>query len=157
MVFLCLAVLYESWSVPLSVLLAVPLGVLGTVFAIALRGLSNDVYFQVALLTTFGLTSKNAILIIVFAEDSFRRGSSLSLAALSAAQTRLRPIMMTSLAFIAGMVPLAVATGAGANSRIAMGTGIIDGTLAGTVLALFFVPLFFILVKHYLTRTPKSY
>ncbi|KGD72734.1 efflux RND transporter permease subunit [Pantoea vagans] len=151
-VFLCLAALYESWSVPFSVLLAVPLGVLGTVLAVALRGLSNDIYFQVALLTTVGLTSKNAILIIEFAEDAVRRGSSLSAAALLAARTRLRPIMMTSLAFIAGVIPLAVATGAGANSRIAIGTGIIGGTLAGTVLALFFVPLFFVLVKHYLTR-----
>jgi len=151
-VFLCLAALYESWSVPFSVLLAVPLGVLGTVVAVALRGLSNDIYFQVALLTTVGLTSKNAILIIEFAEEAVRQGSSLSAAALQAARTRLRPIMMTSLAFIAGVIPLAVATGAGANSRIAIGTGIIGGTLAGTVLALFFVPLFFVLVKHYLTR-----
>jgi len=155
-VFLCLAALYESWSVPFSVLLAVPLGVLGTVLAVALRGLSNDIYFQVALLTTVGLTSKNAILIIEFAEDAVRRGSSLSAAALQAARTRLRPIMMTSLAFIAGVIPLAVATGAGANSRIAIGTGIIGGTLAGTVLALFFVPLFFVLVKHYLTRHRKG-
>ncbi|WP_187494200.1 efflux RND transporter permease subunit, partial [Pantoea agglomerans] len=109
-----------------------------------------------ALLTTVGLTSKNAILIIEFAEDAVRRGSSLSAAALQAARTRLRPIMMTSLAFIAGVIPLAVATGAGANSRIAIGTGIIGGTLAGTVLALFFVPLFFVLVKHYLTRYRKG-
>ena len=155
-VFLCLAALYESWSVPFSVLLAVPLGVLGTVLAIALRGLSNDIYFQVALLTTVGLTSKNAILIIEFADDAVKQGRSLSAAALQAARTRLRPIMMTSLAFIAGVVPLAVATGAGANSRIAIGTGIIGGTLAGTVLALFFVPLFFVLVKRYLTRHHPS-
>ncbi|MDU4092044.1 MAG: efflux RND transporter permease subunit [Pantoea sp.] len=150
-VFLCLAALYESWSIPFSVLLAVPLGVLGTLLAVSLRGLSNDIYFQVALLTTVGLTSKNAILIIEFAEDAVKQGRSLSAAALQAARTRLRPIIMTSLAFIAGVTPLAVATGAGANSRIAIGTGIIGGTLAGTVLALFFVPLFFVLVKHYLT------
>ncbi|ARJ42704.1 multidrug efflux RND transporter permease [Pantoea alhagi] len=150
-VFLCLAALYESWSIPFSVLLAVPLGVLGTLLAVSLRGLSNDIYFQVALLTTVGLTSKNAILIIEFAEDAVKQGRSLSAAALQAARTRLRPIIMTSLAFIAGVTPLAVATGAGANSRIAIGTGIIGGTLAGTVLALFFVPLFFVLVKRYLT------
>ncbi|MDR7345622.1 multidrug efflux pump [Pantoea alhagi] len=150
-VFLCLAALYESWSIPFSVLLAVPLGVLGTLLAVSLRGLSNDIYFQVALLTTVGLTSKNAILIIEFAEDAVKQGRSLSAATLQAARTRLRPIIMTSLAFIAGVTPLAVATGAGANSRIAIGTGIIGGTLAGTVLALFFVPLFFVLVKHYLT------
>lgn len=153
-VFLCLAALYESWSVPFSVLLAVPLGVLGAVLAVTVRGLSNDIYFQVALLTTVGLTSKNAILIIEFAEDTYRRGSSLSLAAISAAQTRLRPIMMTSLAFIAGVMPLAIATGAGANSRIAIGTGIIGGTLTGTVLAVFFVPLFFILVRRYFGKRP---
>ncbi|MGK9174616.1 efflux RND transporter permease subunit [Yokenella regensburgei] len=151
-VFLCLAALYESWSVPLSVLLAVPLGVLGTVMAIAIRGLDNDIYFQVALLTTIGLTSKNAILIVEFAEEAYKKGTSLSLAALSAAQTRLRPILMTSLAFIAGVVPLAVATGAGANSRIAIGTGIIGGTFAGTVLALFFVPLFFIIVRRFTAK-----
>lgn len=155
-VFLCLAALYESWAVPFAVLLAVPLGVLGTILAVSMRGLNNDIYFQVSLLTTIGLTSKNAILIIEFAEEAYRKGSTLSLAALSAAQTRLRPIMMTSLAFIAGIVPLAIASGAGANSRIAIGTGIIGGTLAGTVLALFFVPLFFILVKRYLTRMDKN-
>lgn len=155
-VFLCLAALYESWAVPFAVLLAVPLGVLGTILAVSMRGLNNDIYFQVSLLTTIGLTSKNAILIIEFAEEAYRKGSTLSLAALSAAQTRLRPIMMTSLAFIAGIVPLAIASGAGANSRIAIGTGIIGGTLAGTVLALFFVPLFFILVKRYLTRMDKK-
>jgi len=155
-VFLCLAALYESWEVPFSVLLTVPLGVLGTVLAVSLRGLNNDIYFQVALLTTVGLTSKNAILIIEFAEEAVRQGRSLSAAALQAARSRLRPIMMTSLAFMAGVVPLAVATGAGANSRIAIGTGIIGGTLAGTVLALFFVPLFFVLVKRYLTAHRRS-
>lgn len=155
-VFLCLAALYESWSVPFSVLLAVPLGVLGTVLAVALRGLSDDIYFQVALLTTAGLTSKNAILIIEFAEDAVRQGSSLSQAALQAARTRLRPIMMTSLAFIAGVVPLAIASGAGANSRIAIGTGVIGGTFAGTLLTLFFVPLFFVLVKRYMTAQGRS-
>jgi len=147
-VFLCLAALYESWSVPISVILVIPLGVLGAALAASLRGLSNDVYFQVALLTTIGLSSKNAILIVEFAEAKVAEGYSLTRAALRAAQTRLRPIIMTSLAFIAGVTPLAVATGAGANSRVAIGTGIIGGTLAATLLAIFFVPLFFILVKR---------
>lgn len=147
-VFLCLAALYESWSVPFSVILVIPLGVLGATLAATLRGLDNDVYFQVGLLTTIGLSSKNAILIVEFAEAGVKRGMSLSAAAIQAARTRLRPIMMTSLAFIAGVFPLAIATGAGANSRIAIGTGIIGGTLTATLLAIFFVPLFFVLVKH---------
>ncbi|AXW87469.1 multidrug efflux RND transporter permease subunit [Lonsdalea britannica] len=151
-VFLCLAALYESWSVPFSVIMIIPLGICGAALAALLRGLSNDVYFQVALLTTIGLSSKNAILIVEFAELAVRQGSSLSAAVLSAAKTRLRPIIMTSLAFIAGVIPLALATGAGANSRIAIGTGIIGGTLTATLLAIFFVPLFFVLVKHYFTR-----
>ncbi|WP_336215733.1 efflux RND transporter permease subunit [Enterobacter sp. P82] len=147
-VFLCLAALYESWSVPISVIMVIPLGVLGAAAAATLRGLNNDVYFQVALLTTIGLSSKNAILIVEFAEAKVAEGYSLTRAAIRAAQTRLRPIIMTSLAFIAGVTPLAVATGAGANSRVAIGTGIIGGTLAATLLAIFFVPLFFVLVKR---------
>ncbi|MGL5969600.1 MAG: efflux RND transporter permease subunit [Kluyvera sp.] len=147
-VFLCLAALYESWSVPFSVIMVIPLGLLGAAMAAWMRGLSNDVYFQVALLTTIGLSSKNAILIVEFAEASVAQGYSLSRAALRAAQTRLRPIIMTSLAFIAGVMPLAIATGAGANSRVAIGTGIIGGTLTATLLAIFFVPLFFVLVKR---------
>ncbi|MBS5773033.1 MAG: efflux RND transporter permease subunit [Enterobacter cloacae] len=150
-VFLCLAALYESWSVPISVILVIPLGLLGAALAAWMRGLSNDVYFQVALLTTIGLSSKNAILIVEFAEAAVQKGQSLSRAALRAARTRLRPIMMTSLAFIAGVAPLAIATGAGANSRIAIGTGIIGGTLTATLLAIFFVPLFFVLVKKLVT------
>ncbi|WLI75603.1 efflux RND transporter permease subunit [Kosakonia sp. H02] len=150
-VFLCLAALYESWSVPISVILVIPLGLLGAALAAWMRGLSNDVYFQVALLTTIGLSSKNAILIVEFAEAAVQEGHSLSRAALRAARTRLRPIMMTSLAFIAGVAPLAIATGAGANSRIAIGTGIIGGTLTATLLAIFFVPLFFVLVKKLFT------
>ena len=146
-VFLCLAALYESWSVPISVIMVIPLGLLGAALAAWMRGLSNDVYFQVALLTTIGLSSKNAILIVEFAEAAVAEGYSLSRAALRAAQTRLRPIIMTSLAFVAGVTPLAIATGAGANSRIAIGTGIIGGTLTATLLAIFFVPLFFVLVK----------
>ena len=124
--------------------------------AATLRGLSNDVYFQVALLTTIGLSSKNAILIVEFAESAVDEGYSLSRAAIRAAQTRLRPIVMTSLAFIAGVLPLAVATGAGANSRVAIGTGIIGGTLTATLLAVFFVPLFFVLVKRFFTRQRPS-
>ena len=150
-VFLCLAALYESWSVPISVILVIPLGLLGAALAAWMRGISNDVYFQVALLTTIGLSSKNAILIVEFAEAAVQEGQSLSRAALRAARTRLRPIMMTSLAFIAGVAPLAIATGAGANSRIAIGTGIIGGTLTATLLAIFFVPLFFVLVKKLVT------
>ena len=151
-VFLCLAALYESWSVPFSVILVIPLGLLGASLAASFRGLNNDVYFQVALLTTIGLSSKNAILIVEFAEAALKQGSTLTAAAVSAARTRLRPILMTSLAFIAGVMPLAIATGAGANSRIAIGTGIIGGTLTATLLAIFFVPLFFVLVKKVFTR-----
>jgi len=151
-VFLCLAALYESWSVPFSVILVIPLGVLGASIAASLRGLNNDIYFQVALLTTIGLSSKNAILIVEFAEAAVKEGMTLSAAAISAAKTRLRPILMTSIAFIAGVLPLALSTGAGANSRIAIGTGIIGGTLTATLLAIFFVPLFFVLVKHFFTR-----
>lgn len=146
-VFLCLAALYESWSVPISVLMVIPLGLLGAVAATMIRGLENDVYFQVALLTTIGLSSKNAILIVEFAELSLKNGKDLYEAARDAAKTRLRPIIMTSLAFVAGVLPLAISTGAGANSRISIGTGIIGGTLSATILAIFFVPLFFVVVK----------
>ena len=146
-VFLCLAALYESWSIPISVLLVIPLGVIGSVLAATLRGLENDVYFQVALLTTIGLSAKNAILIVEFAEAAYRRGESLAKAAIEGARLRLRPILMTSLAFVAGVMPLALSTGAGANSRVSIGTGIVGGTLAATALAIFFVPLFFVLVS----------
>ncbi|WP_413733573.1 efflux RND transporter permease subunit [Sodalis sp. RH21] len=151
-VFLCLAALYESWSVPLSVLMVIPLGVVGAVTAATLRGLDNDVYFQVALLTTIGLSSKNAILIVEFAEAALNQGKSVGAAAFAAARTRLRPILMTSFAFIAGVLPLAISTGAGANSRIAIGTGIVGGTVTATFLAIFFVPLFFMLVKKVFTK-----
>ena len=146
-VFLCLAALYESWAVPFSVLLVIPLGIFGSVVAASLRGLENDVYFQVALLTTIGLSSKNAILIVEFAEAAYNRGSSLVEAAVEGSKLRLRPILMTSLAFIAGVLPLALSSGAGANSRISIGTGIIGGTLSATFLAIFLVPLFFVLVR----------
>jgi multidrug efflux pump len=146
-IFLCLAALYESWSVPFSVLLVIPLGVVGAVLAATLRGLENDVYFRVALLTTMGLSSKNAILIVEFAEAAYHRGASLVDAAITGARLRLRPIVMTSLAFIAGVTPLAISTGAGANSRVSIGTGIVGGTLTGTVVAIFFVPAFFVIVR----------
>ena len=147
-VFLCLAALYESWFVPLSVILVIPLGVVGAVLATSVRGLENDIYFQVALLTTVGLSAKNAILIVEFAEERYRKGATLMQAALHAARLRLRPILMTSLAFVAGVLPLAVSTGAGANGRIAVGTGIVGGTLSATALAIFFVPMFFVLVRR---------
>ncbi len=146
-IFLCLAALYESWSVPFSVLMVIPLGIVGAVLAATLRGLENDVYFRVALLTTIGLSSKNAILIVEFAEDAYHHGASLVDAAVTGARLRLRPIVMTSLAFMAGVAPLAVLTGAGANSRVAIGSGIVGGTLTGTVLAIFLVPVFFVVVR----------
>ena len=146
-IFLCLAALYESWSVPFSVLLVIPLGVIGAVLAATGRGLENDVYFRVALLTTIGLSSKNAILIVEFAEEAYHRGASLIDAAVTGARLRLRPIVMTSLAFVAGVMPLAISTGAGANSRVSIGSGIVGGTVTGTLLAIFFVPVFFIIVR----------
>jgi hydrophobe/amphiphile efflux-1 (HAE1) family protein len=151
-VFLCLAALYESWSVPFSVMLVIPLGVLGAVIAAALRGLSNDIYFQVGLLATIGLSAKNAILIIEFAEAALRRGVPLMDAVAEGARLRLRPILMTSLAFLAGVIPLAVATGAGSGSQVAIGTGVFGGVLAATALGIFFVPLFYLLVKRMAAR-----
>ncbi|MET0029768.1 MAG: efflux RND transporter permease subunit [Candidatus Thiodiazotropha sp.] len=145
-VFLCLAALYESWSVPFSVIMVVPLGVLGALLAATLRGLNNDIYFQVGLLTTIGLSSKNAILIVEFAKALYDQGMSLTQSALEAARMRLRPIIMTSMAFILGVLPLATSTGAGAVSRQAIGTGVIGGMLSATFLAIFFVPLFYVLV-----------
>jgi multidrug efflux pump len=147
-VFLCLAALYESWSVPFSVLLVIPLGLIGATLAVALRGLTNDVYFQVGLLTTMGLSAKNAILIVEFAEAAEKQGKRSLDAALEAARLRLRPILMTSLAFIFGVLPLAIATGAGAKSRIAIGTAVVGGMLTATALAIFFVPMFFVIVRR---------
>jgi multidrug efflux pump len=145
-ILFCLAALYESWSIPLAVVLVTPLGILGAVGATLLRGLDNDVYFQVGLLTTVGLATKNAILIVEFAKASFDAGASLLDAALHAAKERLRPILMTSLAFVVGVFPLAIAGGAGAASRVAIGTALVGGMVTATVLALFFVPLFFVVV-----------
>ncbi len=147
-VFLCLAALYESWSIPVAVLLVVPLGLVGAVFAVTLRGLQNDLYLQIGLITTMGLAAKNAILMIEFADQAERRGKRVIDAALEAARIRLRPILMTSFAFIFGVMPLALASGAGANSRIAIGTSVIGGMLTATLLAVFYIPLFYVLVRR---------
>jgi multidrug efflux pump len=147
LIFLALAALYESWSVPFSVLLVIPLGIVGAVLAATFRGLENDVYFRVALVTTIGLASKNAILIVEFAEEAYHRGATAIEAAVTGARLRLRPIIMTSLAFVAGVLPLAISTGAGANSRVSIGTGIVGGTITGTILAIFLVPVFFVIVR----------
>jgi len=145
-ILLCLAALYESWAIPIAVLLVVPLGIVGAIIATLARGLDNDVYFQVGLLTTMGLATKNAILIVEFARGFFESGATLADAALHAAQERLRPILMTSIAFICGTFPLAIATGAGAASRVAIGTAVVGGMLSATLLAVFFVPVFFTVV-----------
>jgi multidrug efflux pump len=155
-IFLCLAALYESWSIPFSVLLAVPLGIIGAVISVYFRDLNNDVYFQVALLTTIGLVAKNAILIIEFVENAYKSGKPLIKSAIEGASLRFRPIIMTSLAFIAGIIPLAISSGAGANSRISIGTGIIGGTLTGTILAIFYVPLMFVLIKKIFAKKEKK-
>ncbi|GLS05679.1 multidrug efflux RND transporter permease subunit [Chitiniphilus shinanonensis] len=148
-VFLCLAALYESWSIPFSVMLVVPLGVLGALLAATGRGLSNDVYFQVGLLTTIGLSAKNAILIVEFAKDLMEiEGKNLITATLEAVRMRLRPIIMTSLAFALGVLPLALSTGAGSGAQNAIGTGVLGGMISATVLAIFFVPLFFVLIRR---------
>ena len=147
-VFLCLAALYESWTIPVAVLLVIPLGLVGAIFAVTLRGLQNDVYLQIGLLTTMGLAAKNAILMIEFAEQAEKQGKRVIDAALEAARIRLRPILMTSFAFIFGVLPLAISTGAGANSRIAIGTAVIGGMLTATLLAVFYIPLFFVLVRR---------
>jgi multidrug efflux pump len=145
-VFLCLAALYESWSIPTAVLMVVPLGVVGAVLATWGRGLDNDVYFQVGLLTTIGLSAKNAILIVEFAKANFEAGASLTEAATTAARERLRPILMTSMAFILGVLPLALASGAGSGGQNAIGTGVVGGMLSATFLAIFLVPVFFVVV-----------
>ncbi|HEV2531976.1 efflux RND transporter permease subunit [Phenylobacterium sp.] len=155
-IFLCLAALYESWSVPLSVIVVIPLGLVGAALAVWLRGLSNDVYFQVGLLTTMGLSAKNAILIVEFAEAAVKRGRGTVEAALEGARLRLRPIIMTSLSFMSGVFPLAIATGAGAKSRLAIGTAVIGGMLTATLLAIFFVPMFFVLVRKLFHRGDRK-
>jgi multidrug efflux pump len=147
-VFLCLAALYESWSIPFSVIMVVPLGVIGALLAATLRGLENDVFFQVGLLTTVGLSAKNAILIVEFARE-LQQGEGMGPieAALEAARLRLRPILMTSLAFILGVMPLAISNGAGSASQHAIGTGVIGGMLTATFLAIFMIPMFFVVIR----------
>jgi multidrug efflux pump len=147
-VFLCLAALYESWSVPFAVMLTVPLGIIGAVIATMMNGLSNDVYFQVALLTTVGLSAKNAILIVEFAKDLYEKGYNLMEATMMAAKQRFRPILMTSMAFILGVTPLAIASGAGSASQNAIGIGVMGGMIAATTLAIFFVPMFYVAVQR---------
>ena len=155
-VFLCLAALYESWSIPTAILLAVPLGVIGAVIASTVRGLERDIYFQVAMLTTIGLASKNAILIIEFAKENVEHGQGVIAATMHAVRDRLRPILMTSLAFGLGVLPLAVATGAGAGAQRAIGTGVFGGMLAGTFLGIFFIPVFFVVVLKLFHSLPDE-
>uniref|UniRef100_UPI00301BA8F8 efflux RND transporter permease subunit n=2 Tax=Hydrogenophaga TaxID=47420 RepID=UPI00301BA8F8 len=156
-VFLCLAALYESWTIPLSVILVVPLGVVGVLLATLLRGYQNDVYFQVGLITIIGLSAKNAILIIEFAKDVQAQGKSAMEAALAAARLRFRPIIMTSMAFTLGVVPLFIASGAGSASQRAIGTGVIGGMISGTLLAVFFVPLFFVVVRRFFKGSERQH
>jgi len=155
-VFLLLAALYESWSIPLSVMLVVPLGVIGSVAAVTLRGMPNDVYFMVGLIAIIGLSAKNAILIVEFAKDLRQEGMSVIDATIEAARLRFRPILMTSLAFTLGVVPLAIAAGASAASQNAIGTGVMGGMISATVLAVFFVPAFFVFVMRIFDRSRKT-
>jgi multidrug efflux pump len=154
-VFLALAALYESWAVPFAVILVVPLGVLGSVLAVTMRGLPNDVFFKVGLIAIIGLSSTNAILIIEFARTLHERGMSLIEATLEASRLRFRPILMTSLAFIFGVLPLALSTGAGAQSRHAIGTGVVGGMITATVLGVFLIPLFFVVVRRIFPAKPR--
>jgi HAE1 family hydrophobic/amphiphilic exporter-1/multidrug efflux pump len=157
MVFLILAAQYEKWSLPLSVLLALPFGTFGALAAVWLRGLTNDVYFQIGLVTLLGLAAKNAILIVEYAVMKHEQGLSASAAAVEAARLRFRPILMTSLAFILGVLPLAISTGAGAGARVSAGTGVMGGMLAATFLAIFFVPMFFkLFTDRHLTEKRSS-
>ena len=156
-VFLCLAALYESWTIPLSVILVVPLGVIGVFLATLLRGYQNDVYFQVGLITIIGLSAKNAILIIEFAKDVQAQGKSAMEAALAAAKLRFRPIIMTSMAFTLGVLPLFLASGAGSASQRAIGTGVVGGMISGTLLAVIFVPLFFVVVRRFFKGSERQH
>ena len=150
-----LAALYENWSVPMAVILIIPFGVLGALLAIWTRELTNDIYFQIGLITLIGLSAKNAILIVEFANQRYAAGMPLVKATLEAARLRFRPIIMTSMAFILGVLPLVLASGAGAASRHSIGTGVFGGMLAATFLAIFFVPLFFVISAR-LSRKAKS-
>lgn len=152
-VFLCLAALYESWSIPFSVMLVVPLGVIGALLFTSIRGLENDVYFKVGLLTTIGLSAKNAILIVEFAKDLMEKeGKGLIEATLDAVKMRLRPILMTSLAFMLGVLPLVISNGAGSGAQNSVGTGVLGGMIAATTLAIYFVPVFFVVIRRRFTN-----
>jgi multidrug efflux pump len=155
-VFLCLAALYESWSIPLAVILVVPLGVLGVVLGTDLRGLSNDVYFKVGLITIIGLSAKNAVLIIHFAKDLQAQGRTALQSVLEAAHLRFRPILMTSMAFIFGVLPLAIASGAGAASQRSIGTGVMGGMVSAVVLSVLFVPIFFVVVRGWFKGSERQ-
>jgi multidrug efflux pump len=147
-VYLCLAALYESWAIPVSVMMAVPLGVLGAALAVMLRGLSNDIFFKVGLITIIGLSAKNAILIVEFAVTQQLAGRTLRDAVLEATRLRLRPILMTSFAFILGVFPLVISGGAGANARHAIGTGVVGGMLTAALLGILFIPVFYVAVRR---------
>jgi multidrug efflux pump subunit AcrB len=155
-IFLCLAALYESWPIPIAILLTMPLGVIGGVIASGLRGMPNDVYFQIGLLITLGLTTKNAILIVQFARARVDEGAGLVEATLEAAKLRLRPIIMTSLAFGFGVLPLAIATGAGSGAQRAIGTGVLGGVVTSTFLVTLFAPLFYVLIYKALGKHRKN-
>jgi multidrug efflux pump subunit AcrB len=154
MVFLILAALYERWLLPIAVVLAVPFAVLGALGFVALRGLENDIYFQIGLVVLIGLAAKNAILIVEFAQQGFLEGKNAMEAALHAARLRFRPIVMTSLAFVLGVMPLMISTGAGAGARRSMGTGVVGGMLAATFIATIFIPLLFVLVARHRRKAP---
>ncbi|MBD3654413.1 efflux RND transporter permease subunit, partial [Kangiella sp.] len=156
-VFLVLAALYESWSVPMAVVLMVPLGILGCIIGMDIRGMPNDIYFKVGLITIIGLSAKNAILIVEFAREAQSDGKSPLEAVIEACKIRLRPILMTSLAFIMGVLPMALASGAGSASRQAIGTGVVSGMFAAAVFSIFFVPVFYLLVRKIFPRKLKHY
>lgn len=155
-VFLCLAALYESWSIPVSVLMVVPLGVIGAIGVTGMLGMNNDIYFQIGLLTTIGLVSKNAILIVEFAKELHEKGMEPVKAAAEAVRLRIRPIMMTSLAFGLGVLPLAKASGAGSGAQNAIGVGVLGGMLTGTFLCVFFVPMFYVLILKFFGDKTKA-
>ncbi len=156
-IFLVLAALYESWSIPVSVMLVVPLGLLGALIAVYMRGMANDAFFKVGMITIIGLSAKNAILIVEFARQLQHEGEGLISATVKAARMRLRPIMMTSLAFTLGVVPLMLASGASATTQQAIGTGVFGGMVTGTLLAIFFVPVFFVAVLSLHERLLKKH
>jgi multidrug efflux pump len=152
-VFMVLAALYESWAIPLSVMLVVPLGLAGAVAAVYIAGMPNDIFFRVGMITLIGLSTKNAILIVEFARQLYTEGMDIYEATLQAARQRLRPIIMTSLAFTLGVVPLMLASGASAQTQHAIGTGVFGGMISGTLLAIFFVPVFYVVVMRSLSNT----